>query len=82
MIKYEDLDLLRRFAEENNDECGEALYFILELYSYRNHLSENLTRALEQELQDTLQDIKENWEYVEREETQKVMVREWRYKNE
>ena len=78
MIAEEDIKELIKIATHSNDEVGELLSKLLNIYDNRFYISDRLIEAIEEELIGHLLWFRENTKWIEKEEnyTQKVIYLE------
>lgn len=74
----DDLILLESF--DDGTEIGELIKILLQLYSYRAHISADLIDCLKEEMIGYADYIRENYEYSEKVVVEKRKVKEWNLK--
>lgn len=67
MLTDEDLDELNLYAQSISDETSDALPAMLELWNMESYISEKLSKALQEELENILDFYRDEYIIVEKE---------------
>lgn len=67
MLTDEDLDDLNLYAQDISDETSDALPAMLELWNMESYISEKLSKALQEELENILDFYQDEYIIVEKE---------------